>query len=330
MPATPARPWWRFDRETLRRRLRSLIFENVGFKLLSVAFALATWSWVQGEQVVDIPARVAVDWTLPDSLARTEELPDIIFVTVRGSQVFARNVDRAQLKLKVDLHDASAGPQLVDFENRAIENMPQNVKVVSVSPAKVEFRLDEKVKKRVRVTPLTTGEPASGYRIVKVSVEPDHVEVEGPRSRLADVTELPTAAVDVSGVQEDKEEEVELNKVPGYVKIANAKLVVVKVDVEPLSTVKMFEDVPVVVRARGWNPQQDTVTIALEGPVAELEAIKHDDVMLVIQVEDNAPHRALRAGDEGGAAHYSVVFPKAPGVKVRSVRPETIRVQPSE
>lgn len=328
-PGPPAL-WKALEWENLKERLRGMILDNVGFKLLAVIFALATWSWVQGEQVVQEKARVAVEWILPTNLALADEIPETLILTVSGSQMFVRNVNRQTLRLKVDLSDVDAGPQVVEFQDRSIENFPQNVHIVSLSPAKAEFRLDEKVKRRFKVTPLTVGEPSSGYRIHKVSVDPDHVEVEGPRSRLAELTELATVAVDVGGIQEDKEETVDLARVPSYLRSLNARSFHVKVSVEPLTTVKIFEDIPVVLRSKGWAVTPDRATIALEGPVADLEEVKHDQVMVMINVAEDAQRKTFRVTQGEGNARYDVVYPRSQGVRIRSVRPDTFRVHPEE
>jgi YbbR domain-containing protein len=325
-------PRWRqlLDWDNVRRWLRGLVFENLGFKLLSVIFAIATWSWVQGEQDVQQRARVTVDWRLPTNLALADEIPESLILTVKGSQMFVRNLDRAPLRMRVDLSDVSAGPQVVDFTEGSIENLPQNVHVVSISPARAEFRLDEKVKRRIRVTPVTIGEPGSGYRVQKISVEPDFLEVEGPRTRLAELGEIPTTPIDVGNLQDDKEENIQIAQIPSYFKVSGSRSTLVRIDIEPLTTVKVFEDVPVILRARGWTLQDDRTTLALQGPVADLEAIKHDEILVLVNVDEDAPHKAHRVTSNEGPVRYEIIFPRSQGVKVRSLRPDTFRIQPAE
>ena len=146
---------------TLRTRWRHIFVNDLPFKALAGVFAIATWAWVQGEQVVETSVRARILWNWPNDLALVEDVPDRLLVTVTGSQVFVRNVRHADLRIPVDMSDAGAGVTWVDFRERAINNLPQNVRISGLSPATVEVELDAKATRRVPVVPELTGEPAT-------------------------------------------------------------------------------------------------------------------------------------------------------------------------
>lgn len=312
--------------------LRGALTRNIGFKLLSVIFAFAGWAWVQGEQVVEQKARIELDWTFPSHLTLVDEVPDSLSLTVSGSQVFVRNVRRADLRMRVDLTDASKGVQSVGFEDRNIENLPQNVHVVGLSPTRVEFELDEKAVKRVKITPVTQGEPIAGYRLVGVEVHPSTVEIEGPASVLVGVVEVPTSAVDIGGFQSAARKEVLLGRLPDGVIRLGEEPIEVGVRVEPVTTTASFEAVPVVVHTRGWATKVNTAALAISGPLAAVKSIGPDDLTVVVRVGPEAQEAGepVMAKLEDGPAWYKVAMPYSDRVSVTKVAPGAIEVHPVE
>jgi len=310
--------------------LRAAFTENIGFKLLSVIFAFGMWVWVQGEQVVEQKAQVIVDWVLPDELAVLGELPRSLALTVSGTQVFVRHVRRAELRMTVDLTDASLGAQHVQFQDRTIQNLPQNVRVVGLSPTLVDFELDEKIRKRVKVSPITISAPASGYQLVEIALQPDTVELEGPLSLVAGITEVPTSVVDIGGLREDLRQEVLLGRIPQGVVRVEDEPIVLSVDVDPVSATRSFEQVPVTFRSSGWLCDTQSLHVVLAGPVADIESIDDDDLMAMITVEDDVPREPQQARFSNGPVRYRLFFPHSDSVVVRKVRPETIEIRPAQ
>lgn len=318
------------DPAAVQRAIRGAFTRNLGFKVLAVACAVTAWATVQGEQVVEEKARVELDWVLPEKLALVGELPDSISLTASGSQVFVRNLRRAELRMLVDLSEATKGVQGVEFENRRIENLPQNVHVVGLSPTRVDLELDEKVHKRVKLTPLTQGDPAEGYRLVDVTVKPSRVELLGPASTLVGLSEVPTAVVEVAGLQASVEREVGLGRLPGGVERMDDVPIAVRVDVEPVAATTSFEGVPVVVRSRGWVSDVETVSVSVSGPVAIVSDLTAADITVVVSVDPDARPRPVEAVLGGGEVGYQVLLPDGDRLNVAKVVPSRIPVRPVE
>lgn len=330
MNRKPRPALWRLpDRDAVRTWFRDALLLHPWFKLLSVIFAIAMWSWVQSERVVEVRIKVPVEWKLPEKLVPSVELPETILVGLSGSQLLARNARRAELSITADLEDATRGHQLVEFQDKPIKGLPEKVRVVGLSPDRVEFALESRTEKRVRISPQVVGEPATGFRVSGINVEPEKVVLAGPGSVLADMDEIPTSPVELSGTREPVEQVVSLENLPRNV-AWEEKPVVVKVSVVALASRRMLENVPVVVRTRGWRSLVEGVTVVLEGPVAELDAIRPEDVAVVVQVEDDAPRRPLSASATSGVARYKVVHPAADKVEVTVVKPGVVNLEPSE
>jgi YbbR domain-containing protein len=316
------------DLGKIRPWLQGAVTRNMGFKALAVIFALSGWGLVQGQQVVEQKARVQLHWLIPEGLALVGKLPDSISLTASGSQVFVRDLRRADLQLRVDLTDASAGFQSVEFEDRFIEALPQNVNVVGLSPARVEFELDEKVTKQVKISAEIKGDPGSGFRLVGVELSPATVQLEGPASVLVGISEIPTSPIDASGFDQATREEILLGRLPAGVVRVDERPIMVQVELEPISTTASFEAVPVLVRTPGWTTDVETVSITVSGPVPVVESLRTKDATITITVSPDAEPGPLQAKRAEGPARIDVVLSNLDRVTIDEMVPSVIEVRP--
>lgn len=316
------------DLSKIQPWLHAALTRNFGFKVLSVIFAFAGWAWVQGEQVVEQKARVQVQWQIPEDLALVDELPESISLTASGSQVFVRNLRRADLHLRVDLSDATPGVQSVEFADRFIENLPQNVHVVGLSPARAEFELDEKVTKQVRLEAQTKGLPRAGLRLVEVKLDPSTVLLEGPAGVLVGVTEVPTSPIDLGRFERTGRDEVSTGVLPGWSSRVDDMPIMVDVTLEPITTARNFEAVPVVVRSKGWTTDVVSVRLAVSGPVPVIEGLSTDAATVLITVSPDAELVPLQATRGDGPARLDIVLNNLDGITIDQMEPSVIEVRP--
>jgi YbbR domain-containing protein len=312
-----ARPW-----------LRGAFSRNLGFKVLAVVFAFSGWAMVQGKQVVEQKARVKLQWLIPEDLALLGELPDSISLTASGSQVFVRDLRRAELFLRVDLSDAAPGVQAVEFEDRHIDNLPQNVHVVGLSPARIEFELDERVSKQVKLEPTIAGEPRSGLRLVGMELEPRTVLVEGPASALVGVTEIPTTPIELDRIERSGRLEIAEGPMPDWLHRVDDVPIMVSLKLEPITASTELSGVPVVVRSKGWTTEIQTAELRLSGPVSVIEALSSDDATITITVDPQAAPEPLTAARGEGRAVISVVLPNLDQVQIDELIPSSIELIP--
>ena len=70
---------------------------------------------------------------------------------------------------------------------------------ISVEPAEITVRLEEKLRRNIPVVPVLSGTVAQGYELTKLSAVPDNVIAEGPRSGIQAVHEFSTETIDLEG-----------------------------------------------------------------------------------------------------------------------------------
>lgn len=208
---------------------------QLGTLLLSVIIAFALWLMAHGtssiEQSADIP--VIFD-RVPDDLVITGQSADAVNVRVRGSRAALRNVRTSDLEYRIDVSGAKPGQSIYEVDVSRIE-LPRGADIVSRSPSSIEVEMEERGRKALRIRPDLEGEPAEGFVVKEVQVEPQRVWVTGARSDVLRLKEVVTETIDVAGISEPIEREVRLSLGSDHVWREGSGRVVVRVQVEPLA-----------------------------------------------------------------------------------------------
>jgi YbbR domain-containing protein len=184
---------------------------HVGTLLLSFAIASVLWVMAHGtssiEKGVDVPV---VFSGIPDDLVITDQTADVVNIRVRGSRAALRNVGSDEQEYPVDVSGAKPG-LLVHEVEAALIDVPGGVDVTSRSPAIIEVEFERRGRKAVRVRADLEGEPAEGFEIAAVEVDPPRVWLTGARSDVLRLSEVVTETIDVSGLAAPVEREVKLS-----------------------------------------------------------------------------------------------------------------------
>lgn len=170
------------------------------------------------------------------------------------------------------------------------------------------------------ITVKWNGEPASGYRLLNVNVEPPSVLVEGPPEAVNALTRLQTEPIDITGLTESFVQQVSLN-LPDGITLDQDQEIFVSIGIEPiLSTDTRKRDVAVL----GLGPEleavlsPDQVRVVLFGPLPALDALAPDDVRVTVDVI------GLEPGEY--SIQPQVDLPER-GIELRSVQPSAVTVQ---
>ncbi|MDX1613779.1 MAG: CdaR family protein [Candidatus Promineifilaceae bacterium] len=166
------------------------------------------------------------------------------------------------------------------------------------------------------------GEPAPGYRLLNISVEPTSVQVTGPPTRLEGLR-VRTEEIDISGLTESVSLRASLN-LPDDISQVEVQPIVVTVEIEPILTSDVVQR-QIEVRGLGeeleatLDPQE--VRVFLFGPLPVLDSLAADEVRVTVDL------LGLEVGEHVVEPIVSVA---ANSVEVRSVQPEVVTVVVSE
>jgi YbbR domain-containing protein len=172
------------------------------------------------------------------------------------------------------------------------------------------------------ITVTRVGEPASGYRLLNVSVEPGSVFVTGPPTQLEALTRVETERIDITGLTESVRLQVALD-LPEGIRLDQDQEVFVDIEIEPrFDTANFRRDVEIL----GLDPElevsdldPENVRVTFFGPVLVLEALLESDIRVTVDLFE------LEAGTYSVVPE--VVFPEQRGIELRSIQPSVITVE---
>jgi YbbR domain-containing protein len=204
---------------------------NLGYKLLALVIAVFLWGVAHGsssiERGFDVPVALR---GVPADLVITGQSADAVNVRVMGSRAALRNLEPETLEYTLDV--SSAKPGVSEFEvDASLLEFPRGAKIVARSPSRIEIRFEARGTKALRVRPELTGEPAAGYEVTAVEVEPTRLRASGARSELARLVDVATDAIDVSGASASFERDVRVQVGGTHVRLDEATEVKVRVQI---------------------------------------------------------------------------------------------------
>jgi len=179
-----------------------LIFENIGWKLLSLAAAATIWAMVATEPELSTFASAPVEYkNLPNDLEIGSTPLTSVLLELRGPSGQLGGTAEASLHPQVilDMSAAVPGERTFTVGDGAVK-LPRGVRLVRAVPSQVRLEFERHADASVPVTVRVTGEGHDGYFVASQNVQPSRLEIVGPASHVARVTQAVTDAVDVSQV----------------------------------------------------------------------------------------------------------------------------------
>jgi YbbR domain-containing protein len=210
------------------------IFHNSLYKLAALLVACVLWAATQGFQSVEEGLDVPVSLEeVPADVVVVEQSAREINLRIVGSRAALRRAERELVRYPISLDGVKPGEARFAVETSHLPT-PRGAAIAARSPSTIVLRLDQRIRKRVKVNPDVIGEPAPGHEIVSVSLRPAEVELEGARSVLTRIREASTDRVDITGLEETEEREVRLLLgAPNVWRADEAEPILIRIDVRP-------------------------------------------------------------------------------------------------
>lgn len=187
-------------------------FQNLrpGVFLLALAISVFIWAVAQGTSSVIQSFDVEVELIgVEDGLVITDQSSDEVNVRLRGSRAALRNLDTDALKYRVDARGGKPGVAVYEVDVETIDH-PTGTQFVGYSPLRLEVRFEKRGRKAVNVRAEVEGTPAPGFHVAGVEIEPAKIWLEGARSQVMRLDEVPTESIDIAGLTAPERREVRL------------------------------------------------------------------------------------------------------------------------
>jgi YbbR domain-containing protein len=208
----------------------------IDLRLAAVALVASVFLWgfsqstATQERGFDVPV---VPMHIPDDLILVARSSDAVDIRVRGSRGALRRVP-AQLEYEVDLSGAKPGVTSREVDITEID-VGRGAQIVSRSPTELEFTLERRISRRMRVKADLVGRPAEGFVLAgEPELTPRRVLVTGAESEVLRLGEVLTETVDVTGAMQPVERTVGVVALGPHAWIEPAEEIRVRVDVQPI------------------------------------------------------------------------------------------------
>ncbi|MCO5045499.1 MAG: YbbR-like domain-containing protein [Verrucomicrobia bacterium] len=300
---------------------------NRGFKLIALLLAILSWYAIREftsftTVVRGVHVRVLVDegWAVLD---RSVEDVDVV---CRGSQSDIRYLNRDQFQVEVDLRSRSeSGTREIRLNPSSIK-VPGGARAINIDPPEITLTLDREGERMVAAHAEIVGNPPDGYEVAEVVCTPSEVKLQGPQGRLAGMTEVKTAQIDLEGRLKSFSLTRSLQP-PSDLWSARVEPDRVRVDVRIVERSSSLDltDIPVLLLVRPDTPAISLsadipmVSISLRGRAESLSRLSSTNLTAFIDC------RGLKPGEPADLPITVVPIPSS--VTIVTQQPSQIRVE---
>ncbi len=257
-------------------------FRNLGLKALSVLIALLLWFAVAGEKVVERRVRAPLELqNIPEGLEVVGDTPATVDVRLRGGSSTLAQLGVGDVVAVLDLSTARPGRRIFQLTPEQVR-APFGVEVTHVAPATTNLVFEQSLTRAIPVVASVEGEPAAGFVVDKVEVDPREVEVVGPESALRGVVQASTEPVSIDGASATVRETVTIGVPNNALRLTALRPARVVVDIVPVPAQRAMEKVPVRIRnlgaGRSARAIPGAVTVTVRGPETALKDLGADAI----------------------------------------------------
>jgi len=266
-----------------------LFTDHLPHKGIAAALAVLFVVFVREDKTSTVTTTVRVRVSRPDDRVLVSPMVDKVTVVIEGKYGALRKLDSDQLP-PLDLNLSGSEGDQVSFEPEMVK-LPPGLSVRSVRPPAMVVRFEPLVQKRVPVSVVTSGEPALGFRVTQLRVEPAEVQIEGAASVVDTLTRVETTPVELAGRSQSAIVEAPLKAAPAFVSWLGPIKYKVGVDIEERQGTRVLDDR--IVTVRGLDPSgvayevsPAEVDVTLSGPVRLLDALDLERVVAYVDAAD--------------------------------------------
>ncbi len=295
-------------------------FGHFGLKALSVAFAVLLWLFVSGDETVERGLRVPLEFQqFPEGLEMMGEAPSLVDVRVRGASSALSRLGPGDIVAQLDLKSADVGRRLFQITPEQVRT-PFGVQVVQVTPPTIALVFEPQASKQVPVAPSLEGDPAPGFVVGQIMAAPSSVEVVGPESAVARVTEAVTEAISVAGARATVSDTVSVGFIDSAVRLKTPRLAQIIVEIIPGPVERTIRERPVHLMNIGGNlvvrATPSAVDVVLRGSRDGVNRVEASSVTASVDL----------AGLGAGSYTLPVRVENPPRAGVARVLPATVQV----
>ena len=294
-------------------------------RALSLCLALFLWYFVVGEDQVDITVSVPIEvLNLPPDLVISNQYKKTIEASVRGPRSIIQDLRKQNITRPVDLAGARPGTMVIKNEADSIP-FPNGITVMRLQPANITLLIDKLEEKELPIHPVLEGEPAPGFVLDHITLDPDKLTVSGPRNILEAQLALKTYVINLDGLDHSTTLQVQLNLSPEMLNLIGETVVSVQIAVRERMLKKTVRGIPVNVRGADVPLQTRPATVAVEAEIPEKLIRDTPELAMLFRASVEAGGQKLPG--RLPVKVTGITVPGHPPVKIIAIRPDHVLVQ---
>jgi len=300
--------------------------ENWLLKGISLCLAIMLWYFVVGEDQIDMTIQVPIEViNLPRDLTISNQYKKEIEVSVRGPRSMVLDLKNRNISRPVNLSDAKSGTIVIRNDDTSI-SLPKGITVQRLQPKNITLLLDQLIQKNFPIEPITQGEPARGYVLQKLYLDPNHLVINGPKNILDRDLALKTYLIDLEGLDHSTTLQVHLNLDPEFLDLLGETVVTAQLDVREKLVNLTVDNIPVNVRETSIpvTVQPDSITVEARIPENLIKETPEPAMLFraSVSVKDisTPTHKAVTAN--------GVNVPGHDPIQVLSLKPANVLITP--
>ncbi len=207
--------------------IRSLFFENLTLKILSIILAGFLWFFVSGKSKTELALSVPVEFTsIPTDMTIISKVPTSIHIRVKGTKTLLRPLSSKLPSISIDLAKATTGKNVIRLDQETFHDLPLGVDVVNLDPDTLTIYLDRFVKVTLPIKIKTKGVPPRGFQIKEVIVTPPTAEFRVSEEYLKKHDAVYSDPLDVSQLRQNTTIDISLLTPPNELKLIDPKSII--------------------------------------------------------------------------------------------------------
>jgi YbbR domain-containing protein len=225
-----------------------------------------------------------------------------VYVLLSGDETEMKTLNEGMLVVKLDLSNLGSGKHQVPIPNESVQipEKIQGIKVESIQPRVINFDIQKKIRKKLKVLVHSKGVAAENFELDSIKVTPDVVTVYGPERDVKDLTFLIAEPIDISGASEDLSGRVTFNYEKQFPRNTTMEytedLTYLARIVEKTQHLKLGTFKPEFIGNTKLKFRPRSVKVSIQGPVTVIDQIQKDWLHILVSPpsqEDSARERVL-------------------------------------
>jgi YbbR domain-containing protein len=207
--------------------------DNIGWRLFSVGAAVVLWITFVGSPELVRSVSAPIEFRrMPQELEISSEVPDNVYLEVRGPSARLHSVDLSGTTVVLDLGGVNRSGEHTFTITPANIDLQPGLDVVRAVPAQIRLNFERRITADVPVRVRLASSPPPGYRVVRQEVRPATLGIVGPESHVREVEHVETDPIDVSDAVGKREFRVGAFVRDQYVRLRSSAPVTVTVTLE--------------------------------------------------------------------------------------------------